>query len=336
MRVTLKVPFLIKARAKHTKAHQTFLVSSPEQFDLAEISGQDALLVASGFAPTTSLNKGDGIAELRFYDDSFWYPEIIDNKIASAEEWNYERGFAHGTDLQFWKSAVRRPPVAFDRDQFRDITSNDLDERRAQLERRLANDIRIIDGHVFTRVPEPYFALASHGSENTARIIFRNSDIDCITHRMHDEMDHSPQVTDIFRFDQYDEMVRTYGNDPKWDFGNRPIIYHEGLFGFDDEAHSLMHRAQCLLDLGPSQFNDMPSIEAGRTWFDIKEARATALNTKQEEDFDKLAEHIAHYRDIWEALPEEEFYRSRPLKLSTDIVARWQLRPILLDRPLNF
>lgn len=331
MHITIQVPFIVKARAKFTKNHQTFFVSTPEDFEVTEVSGKDALLVASGFAPTTSLNKGDGIAELRFYDDSFWYPEIIDNKIASAEEWNYDRISVHGTDLQFWKNAIRRPPVAFDRDQLRDIRSNNLDERRAQLERRLANDIRIIDGRVFTRVPEPYFALVSHGSENTARIIFRNSDINCITHRMHDEMDHSPAVTDIFRFDQYDEMVRAYGNDPKWDFGNRPIIHHEGLFGFDDEAHSLVHRAQCLLDLGPSQLNDMPSPEAGRTWFDIKEARATALNTKHEEDYEKLAGHIAHYRDIWEALPEEEFYRTLPLKLSREIIMRWQLRPINLD-----
>lgn len=331
MRITIQLPFLVKARAKFTKVHQKFFVSTPEDFEVTEIDGSDAILVASGFAPTTSLNIGDGIAELRYYDDSFWYPEIIDNKIASAEEWSYDRIGVHGTDLQFWKKIVGKPLTTFDRDLFRDIESNTINENRAHLERRLANDIRIIDGRVFTRVPEPYFALTSYGSENTARIIFRNRDISSISHRMQDEMDYSPDVTDIFRFDQYDEMVRTYGDNPKWNFGNRPVIHHEGLFEFDDEAHSLMHRALCLLELGPSQFKDMPSFQAARTWIDIKEARSNALVTKQEEDYQKLADHIELYRDIWKWFPEDQFYRAKALKLSNDIVTRWLQRPINLD-----
>lgn len=366
MHISLPVHYAISTRLKHHRSHQTTRVYQHADFVLEEISAADAPIVIQGFdrnnTPVSRYEPspyGRGHREvtdyrdepnptgiLRYHDNSLWYPEFnAGNVIATPGDWSSIR--AKGTpeyeiEHRFWDATMARAKERgfasdttwsseLDPDEHRDIRESDFEETRAFYAEQLANDIRVIDGQIYRRSPEPFYAInRTHDHVKAVLQFSPNTKIK------------TGEKIEFFRLDRYDDMV-AHLNEAKDLFpefvgnrkiiaGSRPEVHIEGILEFRDDETSMRRTAR----IGCEEIEDKLKTfqrETGMLWYDLRDAIAAAKEHPDSENTELVADAYSKLCADLSQRPElESDYRIRGfIEDANFALNRWEMRAIDLN-----
>lgn len=356
MKVSLPVFHKLEARYKRHRNSQGMSVYSYHDFEVEEISGADAPIVAQGF-DRNNTPVGDKYSKkprldpnptgiLRFYDDSFWYPEFNkDNEPVLAENWTalQPKGVdSHLLENRFWDELFteakerklcceyRSHSSLFDEDEIRDIQVSNLSETLDYYASRISADVRAIDGVIYHRTSEPIYAVAKNYSTVYTMLLFSTAEA-------------NSDVIEFFSLDRHDEMVAQLEHfkelfPEQFDgktivTGSKPEICMHGLLQFNDDTTSMLRAVRRGFRNLENELKDM-SREAANFWFDLKEALQGHKTDPSVDNIEAVGAAYARLADSLKADTElcAKNVTIRSFVASADYaLTRWEMRDISLD-----
>lgn len=366
MHISLPVHHKINTRLKHHRSHQTITVYKIADFILEDIDAADAPIVVQGFdrnntpierhekalygsgwqSVTNNRDEPNPTGILRYHDGSLWYPEYNANdQIATPNDWSplREKNVSeHDIEHHFWKSlrtkAEKRSfATSYDRDseldpdEHRNIDFSDFEETRAFYAQELSENIRVIEGHIYHRSPEPFYVV--HQNYQRLKPVLQFSPFSQI----------KGEKVEFYRLDRYDEMIDRL-NEAKDMFpdsisnrkivpGSKPEILIEGILNFKDDEATIYRAANTGLTGIENKVTKLPK-EVAMYWYNLRDALKIARENKSDENIENVADC---YSELCEQLAkmgideENEHSLSAFIKDANFALHRWEMRVINVD-----
>lgn len=364
MQVSLPIHYTINTRKKHHRSHQECKVWDFADFHIEEIFPEDAPIVIQGFDrnnkpykdpkdqhrygyySSSSIIRTDPnpTGVLRYHEGSFWYPEFNSaDLIVNAENWSSRTrkdDLLHTMERRFWDNLFEeakdhklphelRYIVMYDEDEHRNIAESNRQEVYDFYASRISKDVRVIDGQIYHRTPEPVYALVKHHNCLQVTTLFNTNE----------ELETGEKI-EFFRLDRFDEMVEQI-NDFKDLFpeqfgdreiitGSRPEILMHGILEFADDERSLMRTAKLGHVSIENELKHM-SRDGMVAWFDMKVALKVAGSTPEADQIEAVAEIYAKLCDQIKGMPEFDMLPANIKKFTYQadyILNRWEARDI--------
>lgn len=331
----LEVPYVfsVLARAKRTRSHGNFFVKKMGEFDIPELSSEKAPIVVD--------NVHNG--HVRHHNGVFYFPEVLDEKIASIKEWRerlstglYTKMNTVGTEFLY--KGITNPSCAeeFSHDQFRDIQVNDHDEALAASKKAYEETFVIIGNNIYSRVAEPIFNIRKSPFKN----VFRFD----VTFGLKDELKNSLHG-EYFRINRWSDMVAQIDKHfPGISLiGTKPDVLIDGIYDFKDEYASLKHSAATIVrntekDISTAKLDD--AIQ----WFQLRDAMTTASEDISEKTMETLCDKIRDFSHFIDTLVNStsraeinSTSRAEMLRKTSEMcISRWENRPIEFGSIFSF
>lgn len=368
MHISLPVHHKIRTRLKHHRTHQTITVYKNADFILEEINATDAPIVIHGFdrnntpieryqkSPygsgyhtlTDNRDEPNPTGILRYHDGSFWYPEYnANNQIATPNDWSPFREnnvSKHDIEHHFWislsaKAEERSFATSYDReteldpDEHRNIEFSDFEETRAFYAQVLSDDIRIIDGQIYYRSPEPFYVV--HQNYQRLKPVLQFSPFSKI----------KGEKVEFYRLDRYDEMIDRLNEakdvfpefiqNRKIEPGSKPVVMIEGILNFKDDEATIYRSAKKGLDSIERLVTGLPK-EVAVYWYDLRDAISIAKNDKSDANIELVADAYSKFCNELSNMENDEDHHVKAFINNANFaLSRWEMRPIKIDIDFN-
>jgi hypothetical protein len=371
MHISLPVHHKIRTRLKHHRSHQTITVYKNADFILEEISASDAPIVIQGFdrnntpieryqkspygsgnhTVTDNRDEPNPTGILRYHDGSFWYPEYnANNQIATPNDWSplREKNISrHDIEHHFWislsaKAEERSFATSYDReteldpDEHRNIEFSDFEETRAFYAQVLSDDIRVIDGQIYHRSPEPFYVV--HQTYQRLKPVLQFSPFSKI----------KGEKVEFYRLDRYDEMIDRlneakdvfpeFMQNRKIEPGSKPVVMIEGILNFKDDEATIYRSAKKGLDGIESQVTGLPK-EVAMYWYDLRDAISIAKNDKSDVNIELVADAYSKFCNVLSNMGNDEdrhYSTTDFIENANFALSRWEMRVIKVDIAFEF